>query len=1073
MKKLLLKLVNGEVAEWPRISRLLGIGFFTGIFVATYDVTITSLFLEYFDEETDIPRAVIATGIAGIISTLIFQTLQRFIGFKYTTLSIFVLIILGVGFITAAINIGNIESYMVFAAFVALGPLNALIILSFWILFGRLFTVRQTKRLAGGIDTGQAFATIFAFFGIIIYQTFIAEETKALLLVSFGCVIFCLILYVAVFRKFQLVEPEVVKVEKRRKEEKSWKGQRRYIFLMAIFVIMSAIAARFVLYSFLTVTEDYFDTEKQKATFLSSFGALVMIMAFLVQTFANDKILEIFGLKWALLLLPIMLIFFGVISTIAGFVFGYDSVGGGDSFLFFFILIVISKLVTDALRDSLESPTVKFFFLPIDASKRFNIQTSIEGVVKESATLMAGLLMSFLASFAFYDILYNNYALFVIIIIWAIVTFFLHTDYKNALTTSLKTNRPKREYLEQSEQLSVPRYLSRQLERTEGVLQKVVVNIMDKIDPFLYRSSLLSFALFDSQDLQVKSLNQIASLKLFDATRTLRVYTKTARQHKVRNTAELVFEDLKRSRSDANSLELVLKLASSQNAKDRFYAVRLIDYTYSDNTFNSLILLLRDFSLDVRKEALLVAGRHKVLDAISIVVEHLSILTFENVAVASLMAYGEAGLYALEVAFYKNGQSQRAMLNIVDIYGRIGGERAIELLLDKIEYPDKVIVYRVFQSLYVAGWHADENSRIYVKGVLMEECAKMIWNYAALEEIKKDEYHDLLQDALNHELEENLEHFFLYLSLLYDKQSVLLVKSSLMGGTADSIGYALELLDIFVEDDLKRKVIPVLDDIPTGEKLRKLEGDFPREPLSEIEVLLQIMNRDINQINRWTKACAMYAYSHMKEGQMQPDLIAQLFNPDPLLHELAAWLVHSLSPYAFNQYLKRVDPEISSRLELMWKKHDNENILAHLEFSEIRYLFEVDLLKGLNGTQLSAIADGIHEFNLLATQKHTIEIEQNKKDFIFVIKIGSINIKDLRTGRELLFEEGQLVVSFLFDFSVENIEITALTNSIVWELDLLNFYKVIASSPRFTSQFLLNLSENDIEKHEVAVLEQL
>ncbi len=1070
MKKLLLKLINGNNAEWGRISLLLGIGFCTGIFVATYDIAVTALFLDIFDEEKDLPRATIAAGLAGIFSTLLFSTLQRYFGFRRTSLTILSLAAIGLALIAFILNYGVAEPTMVFTAFVALGPLNAIIILMFWILFGRLFSVRVAKRLSGGIDTGQAIATIFAFFAIPPVQTYLLESTE-LLYISFISVVGCLLLYSIIYRRFQLQEKDATRTDLLHQNENTrWVGQRRYVLLMALFVICSVMAARFINYSFLTVTDARFDAADSvgRNNFLAFFSGTIMITSFAVQTFLNDKIIEIYGLRGSLLLLPGILIIFGLASTFVGSYFGYTN--DSETFLFFFLLVILSKLITDALRDSLESPTIKIFFFPLHESVRYDIQTKIEGFVKESATLLAGLLMTFITSFAFYNIIFNNYILFIIILGWGIVTYQLYHMYRSALTTSLQAQKNPQERILQTEQLSVQKTLMNQFEASENEqVQLALLRIMEQVDPFLFRSNLLSFALLDAEKMQMEALTTILDLKLFDAIRTLRIFSKVTDNPHLLEYAHLVLEALKESKKQGKSPQKIVELASSQYAQDRFDALRYLDDNYGPDAFQILVLLLRDLSPKVRTEALLVAGRNKELDALAIVIEHQAIPTYESAANSALVLYGKHALHPLEVNFYKNGQSQRVMVDIIEIYGRIGGQEAIQLLLDKIEYPDKLIVYRVFRALYNSGWQADETYRVYVKDALMEEAAKLIWNEAALTEIRNDSYHTLLQTALEDELSENLNRIFLYLALLYDRLSVQLVKENLIGGTPDSIGYALELLDIFIEEDLKRKFIPLLDDISTSDKLRKLESDFPREPFSSLEVLIQIINRDINQISRWTKACALYAYAHTQGSTICPDLIAQLFNTDPLLHEMAAWALEALSPGETAKYTHRVPHQVQDHLQYAWKQNPTpEAFLEQTEFNRIRVLFELEIFKGLNGTELSEIADGIRTIYLKSGEQYQSETKKEKTAFVWVVHSGSLQVVNDLTSEISHFYAKQLCTSFMLDFPPKDARIVAEDDTVVWQMDTVTFYKVLGSRAEFAEKIIGNITAYVTNKEEVS-----
>ncbi len=69
------------------------------------------------------------------------------------------------------------------------------------------------------------------------------------------------------------------------------------------------------------------------------------------------------------------------------------------------------------------------------------------------------------------------------------------------------------------------------------------------------------------------------------------------------------------------------------------------------------------------------------------------------------------------------------------------------------------------------------------------------------------------------------------LSILYDPQSVQLVRENMESGDPDNMAFAMELLDIFIDTELKPKLIPLLDDSPTREKLANFRLHFPTRKL--------------------------------------------------------------------------------------------------------------------------------------------------------------------------------------------------------------------------------------------------
>ena len=73
-----------QTQEQKQIILMLCTGFFMGVFIATYQVTADSLFLNRLGDQLD--KAFLIAGILGIITTALFSTAQSWI--KFTTLAL-------------------------------------------------------------------------------------------------------------------------------------------------------------------------------------------------------------------------------------------------------------------------------------------------------------------------------------------------------------------------------------------------------------------------------------------------------------------------------------------------------------------------------------------------------------------------------------------------------------------------------------------------------------------------------------------------------------------------------------------------------------------------------------------------------------------------------------------------------------------------------------------------------------------------------------------------------------------------------------------------------------------------
>ncbi|HLT73387.1 MAG TPA: hypothetical protein VKZ75_12080, partial [Cyclobacteriaceae bacterium] len=152
--------------EQKQVLLMLCTGFFMGAFIATYQVTADSLFLNRLGEYLD--KAFLIAGGLGIMTTALFTTLQNWIRFSALVLISVVSIFLFTVAVYWLLEYGDPswENVLLFTMYCMTGPVTAVLLLSFWGVFGRLFNFRQSKRIIGWIDTGQLIAAIVATFSI-------------------------------------------------------------------------------------------------------------------------------------------------------------------------------------------------------------------------------------------------------------------------------------------------------------------------------------------------------------------------------------------------------------------------------------------------------------------------------------------------------------------------------------------------------------------------------------------------------------------------------------------------------------------------------------------------------------------------------------------------------------------------------------------------------------------------------------------------------------------------------------------------------------------------------------------
>ncbi len=1058
MNERLTKFLGVEPEETGPVSLLLAISFFMGLFLATVAVAAQTLFLSEPDisEKYDLPKVLVIGGGLGFIISGLFNILQGRIPFRHLATVFLFLIILGTAFLEFGEYLVKDLNTLYYIGFASVLPFTFVSQLVFWGSFNRLFTLRQQKRVIGSVDQGMDIAQILAFFTIPVMLNF-GIPIDSLFTIGLFSLFGFLILFLILSNKYlthQVIESNVgVLNEKENKKLNVFSFFRyRYIVLLSVFIIVSFTALRFIEYSFYNATTSIFEAAELQV-FLSLFEATVVIFGFLVATLATDKIQEEYGLKISLMLNPGLLILFTAAALALGFFFGYDkAISGADSIVFFFIMVAMSKLMVNSLRDSIDTPIFKFYYVPIDKSIKLDAQTKMEGVVTAMASIVAGGLIVFINQFAFFNLLWITAFTLPILLVWFLITNRMYHGYRETLQDSLHRNRS-----------SVAGHVVREF-TLNSVLEKEVnstaeekviygLKLMEKLEPALFESSIMKLAESDLRKVKKFAQEKIHELGIDNLQGDKEIIGLAQQAAGSAEDSDLL----------SISADKLMKLGKSIKQSDRVLAAKLLRKLVSQRTIFILLELLRDADPKVRNEAILTARKIKRPETWPVMIDMLSSPIYSNQVTAALKEAGTAVLQVIDSAFYKSGQTDQVMLKIVQIMGHIGGADAWQLLWKKSDYPDKRIVKQIFYSLRYTNYQAKGRERNQVMELMDTEIGKSLWNQCAQSELPDDEHFKYLKEALKEELIENSDQISLLLSILYDPQSIQLVKENVETGTTDGITYALELMDLFIDPELKPKLFPLFDDIPVKDKMDRLQIYFPRESYNPVQVVNYILNRDFNLNNRWTKMCAVYSSAFIPEFRVSRGLIGQMFNPDRLLQETAAWVIYNKDKVQYQV--------IADRLPLRDKKFldsaiENNQLLEGLDdgfylgIEMVMFIKSLPAFKGISGTILSDLADKIIPVDLKVRDKIIFnEADDNRPILILAhgevkLREGSSEVGIMKKGSVFgdLFQEGP---------PIKITEAEAVQRSVVFRINLPDFYFVMAKHHELVQGLVRNVTKKE------------
>lgn len=1033
--------------EQRQVVYMLATGFFMGVFIATYQVTADSLFLNRMGAYLD--RAFLAAGVLGILSTATFSFLQNYIRF-----SVLSLVVIGIIFsftlaVYVLLNFGNPDwqRNVIFAMYCASGPMVALLMLSYWGTFGRLFNFRQSKNIIGWIDTGQLIAAIVASF-LIPFTAFLVPETSDYLVVCSVSILLMGVLLAIIAAKFPLSknDPGEFDAEVRRETSVRRMFSDRYILVMSVVLMVSMMVFVLNQYSFQQMVKEQYPDQRALTDFMAFFTAAVYGLSLIMQTFVNQRIISNYGLRTSLYILPIILAAFSIGSLITGVAFGFHKETSPAGFVYFFLFMAMSRLFNWTFRESLETPVLKLFFIPLDNRVRFNLQAKVEGLVNESSRFITGLVIFGLSLIPWFDVIHVSAMLAILAVLYFLVVNKLYAGYKHKIRVKLESPDLQQDKLEVG--------FTQITRRLEGLLtspdnKKAVFSykLLEKINAS--QTPVWVNNLIRNEDEAVKHyaqerMNEMKGLSVSDQY-VIRLDPEKTNPSE-RNVLSITdLQMILDNEGDITKLR-IQRLARSANANDRQYAAELLLHTSSDDSISFLIELLNDPETKVRNTAIKSSIKKHNAEVINAVIDNMANPIFSNQAMNALVLMGTKTLPALEAAFYKSGQSTHLMQRIVQTMGRIGGQRAKDLLWNKIDYPNKVIVSQVLLSLGECGFKAGISQVTRIKYAIENDIADLRWNLSAIQELGPSEHNKHIINSLRWEIQNDIEHIYMLLAMLYDTRSIQLVKENIESGTTEGITYAIELLDVFLSEQLKQRIIPVLDEITDEERIKRLDIFYPRVKLDARLVLKFIINRDFTQSNRWTKACVLFQIGNQRIEEFKLDLIAQLFNPDHLISEAAA--------YALWQIDNREYEENSRRLGVARKKELDEIVLTDKlsRFSKVLFFMKVSVFEDIPGITLTYLADISREFSLSRDESLTLD-ETVNNDFLVVVK-GEVDFYQ-RGGLLGTFKVGEFIGEMLAmpNFVSTNL-IIAKTDVTLLKINKDQFYELLSDNVKLADKVI-------------------
>ena len=889
MRDKLLSVLGIESGEESMVSMLLTQSVFLGIFFGAFDISAHSLFLSIFDEKM-MARGYVVSGVAGIILTALYTGLQTRMKFRnFATLNL--------AFVTALslllwmTLILSPAKWVIFLVFIMLGPLNILAALGFWGTAGRLFTLRQGKRLFGLVDAGLVVGIIISCYTIPVLLAF-NFESHNILLISALSVMTASIIQIFIGSKFTFVtgkeEQNPAKAEKKRSVLQVFR-EDKYTRVMGLFVALSVLTAFFVQYSFMAVTREQYPAEEDMARFLGIFTGSMMIFTLLVKLLVFSYLIRNYGLRTCLAISPILVAVFTTIAIIIGMTMGYTP-EATSGFLIFFLLLALSRLFSKSLKDSIESPSFKVIYQTIDEKIRYEIQSGMDGTVNEIAALSSGLILAGMGVLSFIKLIHFSWVLFFFIILWIFVAVKLYNEYRKSIRKALEKGNDANADSETSDiSMLKNRFAAESSFRKDyfGIISGDYSSLESNMSLWYFKK-LIDHASSGNDTSMIPVLKKLNNLTGIDE-----------------DNRRLSSELLKR-------LENISSDAKSDSDKVMI-ARKVLTGTRLPQT-TEILRLLRDNSIETKRLGMFLIGKFRLKDLLPEVCDCLNVKGLETDAFSVLKTFGtEAGI-ELERFYLASSGNINTSKTILRLLGNIKTRESRTFLFSRLWSNSRQLKELALSCLIEAGFKPSEEEKDKLHQIITETIGIMTWNLSARKCIERSE-DAFLKTVIDKEIDRWRSYLFDLLSITYDSSSIVKIRENLDSETVESVNFALEMIDIVIDEAIKQKLIMLVDAVPDDEKLKNLYQFYPVEIPEYNRLMEDIINRDYNLVSIWTKASVLRNIKEVESETLTESVVALLFSPEEILQEEAVRIISGSGKELYKTISHRLPENSRGRLD--------------------------------------------------------------------------------------------------------------------------------------------------------------
>src|SRR5688500_5222826 len=756
--------------------------------------------------------------------------------------------------------------------------LGILLISQFWTVANLVYDPRQAKRLFGFIGGG---APLGGMAGSEILRRFTPViGTTNMLLISAGMLVACAALVWTILRKSDVDAGAVIAAEATEEKGVSLTEafdllrRSRHLQIIALVISFAALGAAIIEQQLNMAAEASKGANQTDAitVFLAKVQLWTSTIGFVIQIWVTSRIHRYLGIGFALMILPVSLGASAVVMLLNGALWAP----------------ALARVLDQSLRYNVDKTTREILFLPLPSDIKLKAKSFVDVTVDRMAKAAGALLLLILVQpwGLNWDWQQISYASLCMVGAWIFMSLVAKRGYLRAFRDSIaRRDVAPAEVRRSGAALSTVETLVQELSNPVPARVIYAIDMLETLGKGTLVTPLLLH--HDAPEVRARTLKAIAETgpdvavqwmplvrkALADPEAPVRVAALRALgtmahedtpslarplladpDPRIRATAAVALASGDRPEdvdaAEAALADIVGSTSESTRGARRDVAAAL-GHAPSARFQRLLIPLLYDPALEVADRAMESVRRAGRADFIFVptLVSLLRNRHLKGRAREVLVSYGEPVIPALAFFMADPNEDEWIRRHIPSTLALIPSQASVDALVAQISDPDGFLRYKVMSALMRLR-RSDASLKMpadIVEQVVTRE-ARQFFRYLSLQynlksagALKDD---DLLAAALRQKRRRGRNRIFQLLAMIYPPDDIDAAEWTLAHGESRTRASASEYLDNILSGPIRRMVMPIIDDLPEDERVRRANVLIRSRKRDVEETLLELINDD-------------------------------------------------------------------------------------------------------------------------------------------------------------------------------------------------------------------------------------